>query len=196
MSEPQIYRDLKADHDKQRAMLKQLSEQSGDTSERRTLFETFRLELQSHAAAEEESLYAVMLGNPDLRDDARHSVSEHKEVDDLLGGDTEFLRQHLHDRDTRVGQLRDDVALNLVRRGDLVEDRAHRRHVGARDRRRVRRQLQGALEILARLHPGRRRTGCGRRSLTHTERGALHGRLTTTLALMQHVPRDAYDDTA
>ena len=85
MSEPQIYRDLKADHDKQRAMLKQLSEQSGDTSERRTLFETFRLELQSHAAAEEESLYAVMLGNPDLRDDARHSVSEHKEVDDLLG---------------------------------------------------------------------------------------------------------------
>jgi iron-sulfur cluster repair protein YtfE (RIC family) len=26
-----------------------------------------------------------MLGMPDLREDARHSVSEHKEVDDLLG---------------------------------------------------------------------------------------------------------------
>ncbi|OWK32905.1 hemerythrin domain-containing protein [Sphingomonas mucosissima] len=85
MSEPQIYRALKADHDKQRVMLQQLGDRSGDTPERRALFEQFRLELQSHAAAEEESLYAVMLGNPDLRDDARHSVSEHKEVDDLLG---------------------------------------------------------------------------------------------------------------
>lgn len=85
MSEPQIYRALKADHDKQRSMLQQLSDQNGDTQERRALFEQFRLELQSHAAAEEESLYAVMLANPDLRDDARHSVSEHKEVDDLLG---------------------------------------------------------------------------------------------------------------
>ena len=49
------------------------------------LFEQLRLELQSHAAAEEESLYATMLANPELREDARHSVSEHKEVDDLLG---------------------------------------------------------------------------------------------------------------
>jgi len=85
MTQAQIYRDLKADHDKQRAMLKQLGDLRGDTKKRQTLFETFRLELQSHAAAEEESLYAVMLGNPELRDDARHSVSEHKEVDDLLG---------------------------------------------------------------------------------------------------------------
>jgi hypothetical protein len=85
MTQAQIYRDLKADHDKQRAMLKQLAESRGDSTERAALFETFRLELQSHAAAEEESLYAVMLGNPELRDDARHSVSEHKEVEDLLG---------------------------------------------------------------------------------------------------------------
>ena len=85
MTQAQIYRDLKADHDKQRDMLKQLGDLRGDTKKRKSLFETFRLELQSHAAAEEESLYAVMLGNPELRDNARHSVSEHKEVDDLLG---------------------------------------------------------------------------------------------------------------
>ncbi|MFL0414280.1 hemerythrin domain-containing protein [uncultured Sphingomonas sp.] len=85
MTQAQIYRDLKADHDKQREMLKELAELRGDTKKRQKLFEAFRLELQSHAAAEEESLYAVMLGNPELRDDARHSVSEHKEVDDLLG---------------------------------------------------------------------------------------------------------------
>lgn len=52
---------------------------------RRGLSEDLRRELQAHAAAEEESLYATMLANPDLRDEARHSVSEHKEIDDKLG---------------------------------------------------------------------------------------------------------------
>ncbi len=85
MTQAQIYKDLKADHDRQRDMLEELGKLRGDTKKRQALFEKFRLELQSHAAAEEESLYATMLGNPDLRDDARHSVSEHKEVDDLLG---------------------------------------------------------------------------------------------------------------
>lgn len=85
MATARIYKDLKADHDRQREMLEQLGKLRGDTRQRQALFEKFRLELQSHAAAEEESLYATMLGNPDLRDDARHSVSEHKEVDDLLG---------------------------------------------------------------------------------------------------------------
>lgn len=85
MALAQIYKDLKADHDKQRGMLAELASLQGDTEKRRDLFEAFRLEVQSHAAAEEESLYATMLGDPDLRDDARHSVSEHKEVDDLMG---------------------------------------------------------------------------------------------------------------
>ncbi len=84
MTDARIYADLKRDHDKQRDLLKRLAGETGG-EQRRTLFEELRLELQSHAAAEEESLYATMLGNPDLRDDARHSVAEHKEVDDILG---------------------------------------------------------------------------------------------------------------
>jgi hypothetical protein len=78
-----IYEKLKQDHDRQRVMLKQLGE-SSDGAEKAELFEKLRLELQAHAAAEEESLYATMLAKPELRDDARHSVSEHKEVDDIL----------------------------------------------------------------------------------------------------------------
>jgi Hemerythrin HHE cation binding domain len=85
MATAAIYADLKRDHDRQRTMLKELAELKGDATKRQKLFEDFRLEVQSHAAAEEESLYAEMLGNPELRDEARHSVSEHKEVDDLLG---------------------------------------------------------------------------------------------------------------
>lgn len=85
MADARIFEDLKADHDRQRALLKQVGDQKGVDGARRDAFETLRLELQAHAAAEEESLYATMLADPELREDARHSVSEHKEVDDFLG---------------------------------------------------------------------------------------------------------------
>lgn len=85
MADARIFDDLKQDHDRQRELLAKIADTSGDSSDRRELFETLRRELQAHAAAEEESLYATMLADPELRDDARHSVSEHKEVDDYLG---------------------------------------------------------------------------------------------------------------
>ena len=85
MADARIFRDLKADHDRHRAMLEQLSATREGDDKRRDLFEALRKELQAHAAAEEESLYATMLACPELRDEARHSVSEHKEIDDFLG---------------------------------------------------------------------------------------------------------------
>lgn len=85
MADARIFEDLKADHDRQRVLLKQVGDGKGTDTPRREAFETLRLELQAHAAAEEESLYATMLADPELREDARHSVSEHKEVDDFLG---------------------------------------------------------------------------------------------------------------
>jgi hypothetical protein len=85
MTESRIYEDLKQDHDKHRELFDRIADTHGDTEERRDSFEKLRMELQAHAAAEEESLYATMLARPELRDDARHSVAEHKEIDDRLG---------------------------------------------------------------------------------------------------------------
>lgn len=84
MAETKIFARLKADHDRHRKLLTQIDETKGDSPERQKLFEAFRIEVTAHAASEEMSLYATMLGKPDLRDDAQHSVSEHKEIDDLL----------------------------------------------------------------------------------------------------------------
>lgn len=84
MAETKIFARLKADHDRHRKLLTQIDETEGDSPEREKLFEAFRVEVTAHAASEEMSLYATMLGKPDLRDDAQHSVSEHKEIDDLL----------------------------------------------------------------------------------------------------------------
>lgn len=85
MAEARIFEDLKADHARHRTLLEKLARTPGGSDARRETFEDLRKELQAHAAAEEESLYATMLANPDLRDEARHSVAEHKEIDDYLG---------------------------------------------------------------------------------------------------------------
>ena len=84
MADARIFEDLKADHDRHRALLARIGD-SQSADKRRTLFDEFRTEVTAHAAAEEESLYATMLTNPELREDAVHSVSEHKEIGDLLG---------------------------------------------------------------------------------------------------------------
>lgn len=80
-----IFSILKSDHDLHREMLAKIADTSGDTQERQDLFEAFRVEVTAHAASEEQSLYATMLGNAELQEDGRHSVAEHKEIDDLLG---------------------------------------------------------------------------------------------------------------
>jgi len=84
MAETKIFARLKADHDRHRELLGRIDETQGDSDERRYLFEAFRVEVTAHAASEEMSLYATMLANPDLRDEAQHSVAEHKEIEDFL----------------------------------------------------------------------------------------------------------------
>ncbi len=85
MAESEIFKELKHDHDKHRDLLDRIEATSGDSEERRSLFETFQVEVRAHAAAEEESLYATMLAQSDLNQDAKHSVSEHKEIEDIIG---------------------------------------------------------------------------------------------------------------
>ncbi len=84
MTETRIFARLKADHDRHRALLERIDATHGDSAERRDLFEAFRIDVTAHAASEEMSLYATMLANPDLRDEAQHSVAEHKEIEDYL----------------------------------------------------------------------------------------------------------------
>ena len=79
-----IYDEIRNDHDKHRALLEKLAETSGDSDERRQLWDEFYYEVKSHAAAEEETFYSKLMEKTDGQDDARHSVSEHKELDDIM----------------------------------------------------------------------------------------------------------------
>jgi hemerythrin superfamily protein len=84
MANATIFDRLKQDHDVHRQLFEQMAQAQDDHERLEQLFEQFRVEVTAHAAAEEETLYATMLARPDLREDAQHSVSEHKEIDDYL----------------------------------------------------------------------------------------------------------------
>jgi Hemerythrin HHE cation binding domain. len=84
MANATIFDRLKQDHDLHRRLFEQMADAQDDQERLEQLFEQFRVEVTAHAAAEEETLYATMLARPDLREDAQHSVSEHKEIDDYL----------------------------------------------------------------------------------------------------------------
>ncbi len=79
-----IFARLKQDHEDHRALLSKLAETSGDSEERRELFEQFTLDVKSHASAEEQALYSTMLRKPETTDETRHSVAEHHELEELL----------------------------------------------------------------------------------------------------------------
>ncbi|MFY9350126.1 hemerythrin domain-containing protein [Sphingobium sp.] len=84
MADATIFDRLKQDHDSHRQLFAKMDEAKDDADRLEKLFEQFKVEVKAHAAAEEETLYATMLARPDLREDAQHSVSEHKEIEDYL----------------------------------------------------------------------------------------------------------------
>lgn len=79
-----IYKRLKNDHDNQRGLMDSIAETSGDSGERRQLYALLKNELVAHANAEEQTFYAKLIHEPKGQEQARHSVSEHKEMDDLI----------------------------------------------------------------------------------------------------------------
>lgn len=82
--DPAIFGTLVEDHDKHRLLLARIAETQGASPEREELFAELTHELKGHAAAEEQALWSSVLRKPELTDQGRHAVAEHKELDDLL----------------------------------------------------------------------------------------------------------------
>src|SRR3546814_17610942 len=61
-----------------------IEETEGKSSDRKSLFKELVRELKAHAAAEEQALWSTVLRDPETTDFARHAISEHKEIDDML----------------------------------------------------------------------------------------------------------------
>ena len=82
--DPDIFGRLVEDHDRHRALLAMIEETQGASDQRLALFEELTRELKAHAAAEEQALWSTVLRDPETTDFARHAISEHKEIEDML----------------------------------------------------------------------------------------------------------------
>lgn len=79
-----IFEALKDDHETQRRLVQLLAETSGDSDGRAELFARTKEALKAHAAAEERCFYIPLMEHDRTQDQARHSVSEHQEIEELL----------------------------------------------------------------------------------------------------------------
>jgi hemerythrin-like domain-containing protein len=79
-----IFEALRDDHQIQRTLISILVETHGDSEGRREIFEKVQRELRAHAAAEERYFYVPLIESDTTQEAARHSVAEHKELDDYL----------------------------------------------------------------------------------------------------------------
>jgi hemerythrin superfamily protein len=112
---PSIYEAITRDHDRHRKLLATLA----DSASRRQAWDELYQDIKSHAAAEEETFYSKLISETWGQDAARHSVSEHKELDDLMEemheigvsapGWQERFERFRHDYEHHIDEEEDEV---------------------------------------------------------------------------------------
>ena len=84
MADDTIFEALRADHDKQRTLIDLVTKTEGASDGRKELFARLKAELTAHASAEERYFYVPLMEQDLTQEKARHSVAEHKELDDYV----------------------------------------------------------------------------------------------------------------
>jgi len=79
-----IFEALRSDHSAQRELVAKLTSTTGASDDRAALFQELKAQLSAHAGAEERYFYNPLLEHDVSQTHARHSVAEHKEIDDFV----------------------------------------------------------------------------------------------------------------
>lgn len=79
-----IFEALRQSHEIQRDLARQLTQTSGDSPERRAVFEQLKNELFAHAVAEDRYFYIPLMMTDAGLNITRHALAEHHQMDELL----------------------------------------------------------------------------------------------------------------
>lgn len=79
-----IFDELKKEHRVQRDLMTKILETHGESKRRIQLFGELKQSLQAHAKAEERYFYKRLIDFDETQEEARHSIAEHKELDDFI----------------------------------------------------------------------------------------------------------------
>lgn len=89
-----IFEALRESHNVQKELAEQLIQTSGDTPERKKLFNLLKNELFAHAVAEDRYFYIPLMMTDSGLNITRHALSEHHQMDELLEQLTETEFSH------------------------------------------------------------------------------------------------------
>lgn len=79
-----IFEAIRNDHETQRTLMDLVTKTHGDSEGREETWPRLKAEIQAHAAAEERFFYVPLMEHDVTQEAARHSVAEHKELDDFI----------------------------------------------------------------------------------------------------------------
>ena len=79
-----IFEALRQSHEIQRDLARQLTQTSGDSPERRAIFDQLKNELFAHAVAEDRYFYIPLMMTDSGLNITRHALAEHHEMDELV----------------------------------------------------------------------------------------------------------------
>ena len=85
-----IFEALRESHEKQRDLSEKLIKTSGDSKERRALFELLKNELFAHAVGEDRYFYIPLMMTDSGLNITRHALAEYHKMDELLEQLTEM----------------------------------------------------------------------------------------------------------
>ncbi len=115
MAASNIFERLIVDHNKHRSMIAAIEETSGDTPERRDLYEAFKVEATAHASSEEVTLYATLMAEIEMREYAQHAAKDHHEItaafqatDAVDFGSTGWLASFRAVKDTYLDHIKEE----------------------------------------------------------------------------------------
>ena len=149
-SQRTIFEVIRDDHETQRTLVSLLTETEGASEGRAELWVRLKRELQAHAGAEERFFYVPLMEHDMTQEAARHSVAEHKELDDFIeqldsydmSGPqwlqtarqfAERLTHHLDEEETEIypvaGRVLTDAEMTSLG-SEYVEDMERRRNDG------------------------------------------------------------------
>jgi iron-sulfur cluster repair protein YtfE (RIC family) len=79
-----IFDKLKEDHRTQRSLANTILRSEGKSKDRESVYQKLKTELRAHARSEERIFYSPLLDDDMTQQKARHSMSEHNEIDEMI----------------------------------------------------------------------------------------------------------------
>jgi hypothetical protein len=133
-----IFEELRESHEKQRMLMNNLLQTSGDSLARREFYQELKNELNQHAVAEERCFYVPLIEKDNTIKMSRHGIAEHHVIDKIITqlDQTEFsssgwltimkslqhkVLHHLEEEEQHLFQMAGKVLSNQQKRSLAVE---------------------------------------------------------------------------